>query len=91
MSNNGRAVQRLCIWAYTYCRSVLAFYDELAKYYSVPLKIFLAKPRGLSRIGIGWSEDEFQHLDICVIGNDIKIIGFFLNLGLSYNRLIPSI
>lgn len=60
----------LQIWAHSYCRSVLAFYDELSKCLDVPLRICLAKVDQGVRQGLGWSEHEFDHLDIIEIGDD---------------------
>ena len=60
------------IWAHSYCRSVLAFYDELGMAFGVPIRICLSKVDQGVRAGLGWAEDEFDNLDIILIGDDFQ-------------------
>lgn len=60
------------IWAYSYCRSVLSFYDALAQKLDVPMQICISQVGPGVREGLGWSEDEYNNLNIILIGNDFE-------------------
>lgn len=57
------------IWACSYCRSMLAFYEGIGIAYGVPIRICLASGENLNRTSLGWNEDEFSHLDIVIVGD----------------------
>ena len=57
----------LFIWAHSYCRSTLAFYQGLGSAFNVPLKIFVLQDIPNARKKTGFSDKEFQHLDISQI------------------------
>jgi glycosyltransferase involved in cell wall biosynthesis len=51
------------IWAHSYCRSTLAFYDVLARELCQPLRICLAEASLGEREKIGYTKEEFAHLN----------------------------
>ena len=57
------AIKGLQIWAQSYCRSTLAFYAALAKYYQCPFRICTGS-RGQGRNVYGWDPEEFSSYDI---------------------------
>lgn len=62
----------LQIWAHSYCRSTLSFYEELGRALGVPVRICLAKTGLGVRAGIGLDETEFDHLEIIEIGDNYE-------------------
>lgn len=62
----------LQIWAYSKCRSTLAFYEGLAKSFDVPVRICLVRVTEETRKGLGWDPEEFRHLEIVPVGNNYK-------------------
>lgn len=63
----------LVIWAHSYCRSTLGFFKELGKSLNVPLKICIWKKNAKLRTNVGFTEDEFNDLDITFIGDDYNL------------------
>ena len=64
-------INGLQIWAVAYCRSVMAFYEALAKELKVPLRI-LCEDIDSDRFELGWSRDEFAHLEIAQAGRTLE-------------------
>ena len=62
----------LQIWAYSKCRSTLAFYEGLAEAYNVPVRICIVKVSGETRKDLGWNDEEFSHLEIVPVGNNFE-------------------
>ncbi len=60
----------LAVWAHSFCRSTLAFYDGLASSYKVPLKVFIWQPGTSNRDTVGYSHNEFSHIDYRFISNN---------------------
>lgn len=60
----------LVVWAHSFCRSTLAFYEGLASAYNVPLKIFIWKQDTSKRDAVGYANNEFSHIDYRFILND---------------------
>jgi glycosyltransferase involved in cell wall biosynthesis len=48
---------------------MLAFYEGIGIAYGVPVRICLASGENLNRMSLGWSEDEFSHLQIVIVGD----------------------
>lgn len=65
-------MQGIQIWACSYCRSMLAFYEGIGIAYGVPIRICLASGENINRTNLGWSADEFSHLEIVIVGNDSR-------------------
>lgn len=63
-------MQGLAIWAHSYCRSTLAFFRELGETFGVPLKLFVWKLNAQLRTRVGFSEEEFNDMDITYVGDD---------------------
>lgn len=62
----------ILVWAHSYCRSTLAFYEGLAKAFDAPLRV-LVWIRGTSnRTAVGHSDDEFAHLDARFVDDDAE-------------------
>ena len=64
-------INGLQIWAAAHCRSVMAFYEALAKELKVPLRI-LCEEIDSDRFELGWSRDEFAHLEIMQTGRTLE-------------------
>lgn len=64
-------VKGLLIWSHSYCRSTMAFYEGLAKAFNVPLRILFWQKGFANRAVVGHSDDEFNHLDVRFIGDDL--------------------
>jgi glycosyltransferase involved in cell wall biosynthesis len=62
-------MEGLQIFCHSFCRSTLAFYEELSKEFDVPLRICLAKSGLGNRGDLGFIESEFSHLDIIDVGD----------------------
>lgn len=62
----------LLVWAHSYCRSTLAFYEGLAAAFGVPLKILFWIKGTSNRTAVGYSDEEFKHLDTRFIENDFQ-------------------
>jgi glycosyltransferase involved in cell wall biosynthesis len=60
----------LLVWAQSYCRSTLAFYEGLATAFGVPIKVLVWHKDTSIRTAMGFSDDEFSHLDLIFIEND---------------------
>ncbi len=60
----------LLVWAHSYCRSTLAFYEGLAKAFDVPVRFLMWIGSCANRTAVGYAADEFKHLDIVYIGDD---------------------
>lgn len=52
------------VWAPSFCRSTLGFYEALAQAFEVPLRVCLARNGIGARGDIGLTLDEFDHLDL---------------------------
>ena len=65
-------MKELVVWAHSYCRSTLAFYRGLGLAFNVPLKIVVWKESFRLRTDVGFSEDEFDDLDITFLGDDYE-------------------
>lgn len=63
----------LLIWAHSYCRSTLAFYEGLAKAFGVPLKVLFWIRDTSNRVAVGYSDEEFSHLDTLFVEDDIDL------------------
>lgn len=61
----------LQVWAVANCRSVMAFYESIAKEFGVPLRI-MCDDMGSERFKLGWDRDEYSHLDIVQASFDAK-------------------
>ena len=57
----------LVIWAYSYCRSTLAFYKQLGQAFDVPLKVYVWKSGNALREKTGFSDNEFGNEGVCFI------------------------
>jgi glycosyltransferase involved in cell wall biosynthesis len=53
-------------WAVSFCRSTLGFYEGFAKAFDVPFRVCLARGGLGARGEIGFTEAEFEHLDLVV-------------------------
>jgi glycosyltransferase involved in cell wall biosynthesis len=62
----------LQIFCHSYCRSTLAFYDFLAKDFNLPLRICLGRSGLGHRSEIGFTENEFKHLNIIDVSKSSK-------------------
>lgn len=60
----------LVIWAHSYCRSTLAFYKELGTQFNVPFEIYILHNDYSLRKKVGFSEKEFENLNIHFIGDE---------------------
>jgi len=61
----------LLVWSHSFCRSTVAFYEGLARAFDVPMRM-LFWMRGFSnRTAVGYSGNEFEHLDMRFIGDDL--------------------
>lgn len=63
-------MKELVVWAYSYCRSTLAFYRGLGKAFGVPLVVCIWKEIAKLRTKVGFTKNEFSDMDITFIGND---------------------
>ena len=63
-------INGLQIWAAAYCRSVMAFYEALAKELKIPLCI-LCEEIESDRFELGWNRNEFSHLNIVQAGKTL--------------------
>jgi len=59
-----KRMKGLAVWANSHCRSTLSFYRELSRSFGVPLRILLYKKGNALRMNVGFTESEFQDLDI---------------------------
>lgn len=62
----------LLVWAHSYCRSTLAFYEGLAKAFDVPFRVVCWKEDCSIRTVTGHSDAEFSHFDLRFIGDDLS-------------------
>ena len=76
----------LFVWAHSLCRSTLAFYSGLGKAFSVPLKIVVFKGSSDLREELGFSNAEFEELDISFL-KDVTDIGGLIKEYRSYHHL----
>lgn len=79
----------LQIWAFSNCRSVLSFYEELGRAFGVSLRIIVLN-RESSRTGIGWSEHEFNHLNLTFLDDDDSKAKKELRTHLDWHQLFAS-
>ena len=63
----------LLVWAHSHCRSTLAFYEGLAKAFGVPLKVLFWIRDTSNRVVVGYSDEEFSHLDTLFVEDDIDL------------------
>ncbi|MBQ6187230.1 MAG: glycosyltransferase [Prevotella sp.] len=63
-------MEGLVIWAYSYCRSTLAFYNELGKTWGIPTRLIIWKEISKARITTGFNENEFDDISLTYLGND---------------------
>lgn len=63
VQSNLRGIQ---FWAVSFCRSTLGFYEALAQAFDVPFRVCLARDGIGARGEIGFTESEFDHLDMIV-------------------------
>lgn len=66
-------IEGLLIWAHSYCRSTLAFYEGLGTAFVVPIRLLFWQKGFANRSVIGHSNDEFKHLDMRFIGDDFSV------------------
>jgi glycosyltransferase involved in cell wall biosynthesis len=59
------------VWSPSYCRSTFGFYEALANYYRVPLRVCTLDSKPQSRAGLGWSADEFKHVEVVLLADDL--------------------
>ena len=65
----------LIVWAYSNCRSVMAFYRALAAEWNVPLMVCLlhyeeGQTMLVDRVQVGFRADEFDDVEMICVGND---------------------
>lgn len=91
-------MQGLVIWAHSYCRSTLAFYQGLGTAFNVPLKIYVLQEIPEARKKTGFSNKEFQNLDITQIKDYdssvttlIEYKGYFHIFGSYQNSLYTNL
>lgn len=65
-------MQGLIIWAHSYCRSTIAFYQELGRQFAVPIEIYILHSDYSLRKKVGFKGNEFEHLNYHFIGTDEK-------------------
>lgn len=80
----------LVIWAHSYCRSTLGFFKELGKSFNVPLKVCIWKINAKLRTNVGFTEDEFNDMDITFIGDDYNLARTILLEHKSANHLFGA-
>lgn len=64
------ALPGLVLWHSIPCRSVLSVFRWLARDYSLPVDIFVAKDLSAERKQLGWRSDEYAELHWSLIPND---------------------
>jgi glycosyltransferase involved in cell wall biosynthesis len=62
----------LQIWAHSFCRSTLGFYDALGQALGAPFRICLAKSGLGNRETTGFDADEFIHLDLVELDGTVE-------------------
>ena len=62
----------LLIWGQSPCRSMLAFYEGIAKAFNVPMRVLFWR-RAIGRKQVGHDTNELQHVSSQFIGNDFNI------------------
>lgn len=65
-----KTMKGLIIWANSYCRSTMAFYQELGNVFHVPLYIYVWKSGNTIRQKTGFTETEFGHKGIFFLNDD---------------------
>lgn len=64
MAELPRHIRGIQYWAVSFCRSTFGFYEALAQTFDLPFRICLAREGIGARGEIGFSEDEFAHLNM---------------------------
>lgn len=64
-------IEGIQVWAVSYCRSTLGFYEALARALNLPLRVCLARGGSGERGELGFSETEFAHLDLVETADEI--------------------
>lgn len=84
---NKHFMEGLIIWANSYCRSTLAFYQQLGHSFAVPLTIYIWKSDCSLRKKTGFSDTEFGDIGIYFINdNEDFAVNALLNHK-SYNHI----
>ena len=78
----------LFVWSHSLCRSTLAFYEELAKSFGAPLKV--VGWRVSHRQDIGFSDQEFGHLDVTFVGDDFAVARRLLERHRTWHHLFGT-
>jgi glycosyltransferase involved in cell wall biosynthesis len=68
----------------------LGFYEGIAKAFDVPLRLLFWIKDFANRTDVGYATDEFQHLDICFIGDDIALAQHELNKHSDWHHLFGT-
>lgn len=66
-------MEKLIIWAHSYCRSTLGFYQGLGKAFNVPLSVYIWKKDAKLRTNVGFTENEFSDMEIHYIGDNYEL------------------
>lgn len=80
----------LVIWAYSYCRSTLAFYRGMGFAFNVPLKLCIWRKISPLRTNVGFTQDEFSDMDITFIGDNYTLGQKILKDFKSYNHIFGA-
>ncbi len=80
----------LQIWAHSYCRSTLGFYDALGQRLRVPFRICLGRSGLGQREDIGFDPDEFSHLELIDLNGDTQIASKALDERRDWNQLFGT-
>ena len=80
----------LFVWSHSFCRSTLAFYEALASSFGVPLKVVAWRNDTAHRERTGFSSQEFPHLDVTFIGNDLGMARQLLREHQSWHQLFGT-
>ena len=83
-------MQGLVIWAHSYCRSTLGFFRGLGKAFGVPLKLCIWKENAKIRTNVGFTESEFDDLDITFVGNNYELAFGILNEHKHYHHIFGA-
>lgn len=83
-------MQGLVIWAHSYCRSTLAFFRALGNSFGVSLKLCVWKTNAQLRTKVGFTEDEFNDMDITFIGDNYKLALSILEKYMHYQHIFGA-
>ena len=83
-------MEGLVIWAHSYCRSTLGFFRGLGKAFGVPLKLCIRKEIAKLRTNVGFTETEFDDLDITFVGDNYDLALRILKEHKHYHHIFGS-